>query len=150
MRPHLLFGAALLLCLSAGAASAQNDITVLTQRVLFNNPNGDEQTAILRVNFDPRVPDGTRFSVYVRPNEPQPPAGGVQHACPVFEFPSPGMPQVFTVTKPAPHRIMLRLKSNSTVSKQQQNCALTYSIVPLGQPANYFGFPEIGIAYRLR
>jgi hypothetical protein len=141
----MLLGAALLLCLGAAGAHAQNDITVLTQRVDFNNKKGDEQIAILRVNFDPRVPDGTRFTIYVKPNaDPKDPT----KACPVFKG---DPPQRFDdIKKPGPHRIMLTLKSNNTVSKQQMRCALTYSIVPLHDPPNYFGFPEIGVAYRLK
>ena len=54
----------------------------------------------------------------------------VNTACPVFNLPQP---QCFTVTKPAPHKFSLILKSNQTVTKQQMNCALTYSIVPFGQ-----------------
>ena len=95
----------------------------------------------MRVNFDPRVPNGAKFSVCLIPNGP------VNTACPVFNLPQP---QCFTVTKPAPHKFSLILKSNPTVTKQQMNCALTYSIVPVGQPPNYFGNPEIGVAYRLK
>ena len=142
MRRHLFLGAALLLCLSASSAYAQNDITVLTGRVDFNNKNGDEQIVILRVNFDPRVANGTAFTIYVKPNGP------VATACPVF---AGTPPQVFDdVAKPGPHRIKVVLKSNNTVSRQLMRCALTYSIVPRGQPANYFGFPEIGVPYRLK
>lgn len=141
MRPQLFLAAALLLCATAVGARAQNDITVLTQLVQFDNKNGEEKIAVLRVNFDPRVADKTKFTVYVKPN------GAVETACPVFKLP---VPQTFTVTKPAPHKINLVLKSNNTVTKRQMRCALTYSIVPFGQPANYFGFPEIGVAYELR
>jgi hypothetical protein len=142
MRPSMFLGAALLLCLSAVGAHAQNDITVLTQRVDFNNKTGEEQIAILRVNFAPLVADGTPFTVYVRPNGP------TATACPVFRGDAP---QVFNdIAKPGPHKINLVLKSNNTVSKQLMRCSLTYSIVPRNQPANYFGFPEIGVAYRLR
>ena len=142
MRPRIFLGAALLLCLSAAGAHAQNDITVLTQLVEFNNKTGDEQIAILRVNFDPRVPDNTPFTVYVKPN------GDAGTACPVFKGST--VQRFDTIVKPGPHRIMLVLKSNNTVSKQQMRCALTYSIVPRNNPPNYFGFPEIGVAYKLK
>lgn len=142
MRPRILLGAALLLCLSAAGAHAQNNITVLTPVVEFNNKNGDEQVAILRVNFAPRVADGTGFTVYVKPNGP------AATACPVFKGDAP---QVFNdIVKPAPHRLRVVLKSNNTVNKQVMRCALTYSIVPRNEPANYFGFPEIGVPYRLK
>ncbi len=142
MRLRMFLGAALLLCLGAAGAHAQNNITVLTPSVEFNNKNGDEQVAILRVNFDPRIAAGTAFTVYVKPN------GRTATACPVFKGDAP---QVFSdIVKPAPHRIKLVLKSNDTVSKQQMRCALTYSIVPRNEPANYFGFPEIGVPYRLK
>ena len=142
MRPRIFLGAALLLCLSAAGAHAQNDITVLTPVVEFSNKNGDDQIVILRVNFNPRVADGTAFTVYVKPNGP------ASTACPVFKG---NAPQVFSdIVKPAPHRIKLALKSNNTVSKQVMRCALTYSIVPRNNPANYFGFPEIGVPYRLK
>jgi hypothetical protein len=142
MRPRIFLGAALLLCLSAAGAHAQNDITLLTPVVEFINKNGDEQVAILRVNFDPRVADGTPFTVYVKPNGP------AATACPVFKG---SAPQVFNdIAKPAPHRIRLVLKSNNTVGKQVMRCALTYSIVPRNAPPNYFGFPEIGVPYRLK
>jgi hypothetical protein len=143
MRLRMFLGAALLLCLSAAGAHAQNDITVLTPVVEFSNKNGDEQIAILRVNFSPRVAAGTPFTVYVKPN-----GNDFAKACPVFKG---GAPQVFNdIVKPAPHRIRLVLKSNNTVSKQVMRCALTYSIVPRNDPANYFGFPEIGVPYRLK
>jgi hypothetical protein len=142
MRPRILLGAALLLCLSASGAYAQNDITVLSPLVEFNNKNGDEQVAILRVNFGPRVADGMAFTVYVKPNGP------AATACPVFKG---AAPQVFNdIVKPGPHRVMVVLKSNNAVSKQVMRCALTYSIVPRNDPANYFGFPEIGVPYRLK
>jgi hypothetical protein len=142
MRSRTFLGAALLLCLSAAGARAQNNITVLTPSVEFNNKNGDEQVIILRVNFDPRVPDGTAFTVYLKPNGP------AATACPVFKGDAP---QVFSdIVKPAPHRIKLVLKSNNTVGKPLMRCALTYSIVPRNEPANYFGFPEIGLPYRLK
>lgn len=141
MKPQLLIGAALFMCLSWASAQAQNNITVLTQRVVFDNKNGQEKLAQMRVNFDPRVADGAQFSVCLIPNGP------VDSACPVFELPQP---QCYTVTKPAPHKFSLRLKSNSTVTRQILNCALTYSIVPVGQPPNFFGNPEIDVAYRLR
>ncbi|HEX8148163.1 MAG TPA: hypothetical protein VF591_13365 [Pyrinomonadaceae bacterium] len=138
----MFLGAALLLCLSAAGAYAQNDITVLTPLVEFSNKNGDEQTAILRVNFNPRVADRTAFTVYVKPNGP------AATACPVFKGDAP---LIFNdIVKPAPHRIKLVLRSNNTVSKQVMRCALTYSIVPRGNPANYFGFPEIVVPYRLK
>jgi hypothetical protein len=145
MKPQLLISALLFLCLSWASAQAQNDITVLTQLVLFDNKQGEEKPAQMRVNFDPRVADGTQFSVCLKPNDRTDP-NGPSTACPVFRFP---WPECFTVTKPAPHKFSLILKSNQTVTKQQMNCALTYSIVPLGQPPNYFGNPEIGVAYKL-
>lgn len=120
------------------SAQAQTDITVLQEKVLFNNKNGDEQPALMRVNFRN---GGTRFTVCLRPNGP------IETACPVFKQPSP---QCFSVVNPAPHRFSLILKSNNTVTRSLQRCALTYSIVPQGQPPNYFGNPEIGVAYGLR
>ena len=141
MKPQLLISALLFMCLSWASAQAQNNITVLTQRVLFDNKQGQEKPAEMRVNFAPLVPNGAKASVCLIPNGP------VNTACPVFNLPQP---QCFTVTKPAPHKFSLILKSNQTVTKQQMNCALTYSIVPFGQPPNYFGNPEIGVAYRLK
>jgi hypothetical protein len=143
MKPHLLIGAALFLCVAWTGAQAQNNITILTPRVVFTNKTGNEQVAQMRVNFDPLIATGTQFTVCVKPNQ----LNGIDTACPVFKLP---VPQCFLVTKPGPHKFNLTLKSNNTVTKRIMSCALTYSIVPLGQPPNYFGFPEIIVPYSLQ
>lgn len=146
MKVRLIVLAAFCVLTFLHSAQAQDDITVLKQKVLFNNKTGDEEPALMRVNFNDQLPAGQQYSVCLIPND-QSQTNGPSTACPVFKFPRP---QCFTVTKPGPHKFSLILKSNSSVGHAFMNCALTYSLVLLGHPPNYFGNPEIGVAYRLR
>src|ERR1043165_6472245 len=75
MKPQLLISALLFMCLSWASAQAQNNITVLTLRVLVDNKKGDEKPAQMRVNFAPLVADGTQFSVCLVPNDRSGPNG---------------------------------------------------------------------------
>lgn len=146
--------ALLVLCLFALVATAAvnaADITVLKQRVLFDNNNFQEKTSTLGVNFFRTDPAG-QYQVCVKPNVPA--TATTPAACPVFK--TGVSPFCTTVTNPGggnnQQRFELPLVSRPGEPPRRglRNCAVTYSIELLTQPQNYFWRPEIGIAYGLK
>ena len=137
--------ALLALCVTVFVSAAVAlDITVLGT-VAFDNSN-QVKPAKLRVNFYSGENPGS-YTVCVKPNGP------FATACPVFKTGDTPQCQNVTFTS-APSQV--KLTNILLQSKPREpghairNCAVTYSIVPQGQPSNYFGRPEIGIPYRLK
>lgn len=146
MKPRILAAAALAITALTASVAIANDITVITQQVLFDFV-GQTVQAQLRVNLYTNEAPGT-YRLCVKPNG--------ANACPVWATGSE--PQCTLVTFPgAPEtrKAFVSLTSKpgdpgGPPGKPVRNCALTYSLVPDNQPNNYFGRPEIGIAYRRR
>lgn len=149
LRPVVPF-ALCLLALVATAVAHGADITVLRQRVLFDNNNFQEKFATLGVNFTRADPVG-QYSVCVKPNVPA--TSTEPTACPVFKT---GVNPFCAVvnhpggTNQQTFQLPLVSRPGEPPRRALRNCAVTYSIELLTQPQNYFRRPEIGIAYGLK